>query len=547
VDVTNLSRRDLLKGGAIAGAGLASSALLPGPLLRALAGAPACGKLSDIEHIVILIQENRSFDHYFGRYKGVRGFDDTSVNRSVFSQHYGAGLEPLTMPNPLLPFHLDTAITLPPHAGECTNDIDHQWIGQHHTWNGGANDRWMSSHIATNGPTGAPVTMGYYEGSPRRDHSGDVDLYWALADNFTILDNYYCSTIGGTDINRLHSISGTMDPDGWDGGLQFIDTQVSKRANFAGALGKKGKWVPYPEVLSRHGVSWKVYSTPSGTAGDNVLGYFKDFTNPTSPLFLQAFGNQAFPVDFLTQFRTDCLLGQLPSVSWLLADLLDTEHAPAPIEWGQDIVHQVLSCMVDTGIWSKTALIITWDENGGFFDHVSPPVAPTGTPGEYLAHDTAAGDSGGILGPIGLGFRVPAIVVSPFSRNPNPSGKPLVCSDPFDHTSLIRLIESRFGVPIPNRDPSTQTPGLSPWRRAAVGDMTSAFNFAAAPNHSAPKLPATSHLDPRVLAECITTGEFGSLASQTAPIAQGYPVPTVAHMPTQEQPPGYSIRPSGPC
>jgi phospholipase C len=531
----------------MAGAGLASSALLPGSLLRALASAPACGKLSDIEHIVVLIQENRSFDHYFGRYKGVRGFSDPTAHPSVFRQAYGAGLEAATVPNPLLPFHIDTAITLPPHAGECTNDIDHQWVGQHNTWHNGALDNWMSSHIATNGPAQGLVTMGYYQGSPARDHSGDVDLYWALADNYTILDNYYCSTIGGTDINRLHSITGTMDPDGWDGGLQFIDTQVANRANFVGSFGKKGKWVPYPEVLSQHGVSWKVYSTPDGTIGDNVLIYFNDFVNPASPLFLQAFGNQAFPVDFLTQFKTDCLLGQLPKVSWLLADLLDSEHAPAPIEWGQDVVHQVLSSLVSSGLWSKTALIITWDENGGFFDHVAPPTAPVGTAGEHLAHDTAAGDSAGILGPIGLGFRVPALLVSPFSRNPNPSGKPLVCSDTFDHTSLLRLMETRFGVPIPNRDPDKQIPGLSKWRRKKVGDMTSAFNFAAAPNASAPRLPATNRLDPRVLLECITTGEVGSLDATTAPIAQGYPVPPIASMPSQEKPPNYRITPSGPC
>lgn len=514
----------------------------PMALMKALAWS-GCSHLSDIEHVVILVQENRSFDHYFGRYKGVRGFDDNTINRSVFSQSYNRALEPLTVPDPLQPFHIDTKLTLLPHAGECTNDIDHQWLGQHQTWNGGALNNWMGSHIATNGASQGLLTMGYYEGSPTRNHTGDVDFYWALADNYTLLDNYYCSCIGGTDINRLYSVTGTMDPDGWDGGLQFVDTQVTKRANFLGAFGKKGKWVPYPEVLSAHGISWKIYSTADGHIGDNVLAYFKDFVNPLSPLFLQAFGSQAFPIDF----AADCLTGQLPQVTWLLADLIDTEHAPAPIEWGQDIVHTVLTALLNSGLWKKTAVIITWDENGGFFDHVAPPTPTTDPGGEFLAHATTAGDSGTVLGPIGLGFRVPALLVSPFSGNENPSGAPLVCSDAFDHTSLLRFLETRFNVPIPARDPVSQTPGLSPWRRGAVGDLTSAFNFSGGMNPQIPNLPITNRVDPRVLTECVIPLDIGSLDATTAPIAQGYPVPPVNHMPTQEHSPGPVKRPSGPC
>jgi phospholipase C len=519
-------------------------------LMRALAAtAPGCAPLSNIEHVIILIQENRSFDHYFGRYKGVRGFDDTSINRSVFAQSFSRSLEPIAVPDPLFPFHINTAVNTPPKPGECTNDIDHQWVGQHQYWDGGLLDNWASGHIAANGPTDAVITMGYYEGSPARDHTGDLDLYWALADNFTLCDNYYCSTIGGTDINRLYSVTGTIDPDGWDGGLQFVDTQVSNRPRYFGTFGTKGKWVPYPELLSRAGITWKVYSTPDGNVGDNILVYFKDFQGSANPQLIQnAFGQQAFPTDF----AADCLAGTLPKVSWLLANLPDTEHAPAAIEWGQDITHTVLTALFNSGLWAKTALFITWDENGGFFDHVAPPVPPAGTPGEFLAHDSTTGDTkdaGGtsILGPVGLGFRVPLLVVSPFSRNTTPTGPPMVSSDPFDHTSLLRFIETLFGVPIPNRDPSTQTPGLSPWRRLTVGDLTGAFNFSAGAITNVPTLPTTNRADPRVLTECIVTGTIGTLTAQTSQIAEGYPGPYSTAVPNQEPLTTPVQRPSGQC
>jgi phospholipase C len=544
------SRRDVLKSGVLAGAGLATG-FSPMALMRALAtGGSTCGQLTDIEHVIILIQENRSFDHYFGRYKGVRGFDDQTIDRAVFAQTYLRSDEPLTVPDPLFPFHIDTAVGVPPKPGECTNDLDHQWVGQHQTWDRGRLDNWMSGHITSNGAKDAVITMGYYQGSPARDHTGDVDLYWALADNFTICDNYYCSTIGGTDINRLYSITGTIDPDGWDGGLQFIDTQVANRGNYFGTFGAKGKWVPYPELLSRSGISWKVYSTPDGNFGDNELLYFKDFQGSNPQLLQNAFGQQAFPTDF----AADCLAGTLPQVSWLLANLPDTEHAPAPIEWGQDITHTVLTALFNSGLWAKTALFITWDENGGFFDHVAPPVPPAGTPGEFLAHDSATGDTrdasgGSVLGPCGLGFRVPLLVVSPLSRNATPSGPPMVSSETFDHTSLIRFLETRFRVPIPDRDPSTQTPGLSAWRRHTVGDLTGAFNFAAGalPPLAATALPTTFRADPRVLAECVVTGTPGTLDAHTAQIAEGYPGPYSTSVPTQEPSPGRVKRPSGLC
>ncbi|MHB8719148.1 MAG: phospholipase C [Candidatus Dormibacteria bacterium] len=548
------SRRDVLKAGAALGGAAALSGVAPS-LLEAIAStSAACGSVKDITNVVIFIQENRAFDHYFGRYRGVRGFDDRSVRLSatddgtqVFAQSYPSGAIS-GAPNPLLPFHITTAPPAP-QQGECTNDVAHQWADQHAMWNGGHLDGWVRRHLSSDpGGSGrfAAITMGYYEGSPARDHSGDVDLYWALADNFTICDAYHCSVIGGTDINRLYSVTGTCDPDAWDGGCQFLDTKTGTIQAPGADLGTAGKWRPYPELLSAAGVTWKVYGTPDAHAGDNVLRYFPQYrpAGGNSALAANAFGSNAFPADF----TADALAGRLPQVSWVLGSLVDSEHAPGPVEWGQDDAAKVVGALLQSPQWPGTALIITYDENGGFFDHVPPPVPANGTAGEYLnvakLSSTARTEAAGFAtNPIGLGFRVPALIISPFSRNPNPSAGPLVCSDTFDHTSTLRFLETVFGVPLPRRDPATTTPGLSAWRESATGDLTSAFNFAAVPDTSAPTLPTTNRADPRVLAECPTTA--GTLASSS--FSAGYPVPATASMPAQETFTGAVRRPSGPC
>src|ERR1700758_5099295 len=141
--------------------------------------------------------------------------------------------------------------------------------------------------------------------------------------------------------------------------------------------------------------------------------------------------------------------------------------------------------------WAKTAMFVTYDENGGFFDHVPPVTAPPGTPGEYITApavpDPTVVGSPPILGPIGLGFRVPMLVISPFSRGG------FVSSDLFDHTSVLRFLETRFGAEVPN---------LSAWRPPAFGDPTSAFNFSK-PDQSVPVLPSTLPAIPETLAECV--------------------------------------------
>jgi phospholipase C len=508
---SGLTRREVLRAGAAAGAlvGLERASHMK-VIERALAAAPAataCHGLSDIEHVVIFINENRSFDQYFGGYKGVRGFGDRH-GPNVFAQSY-PGPAGVPYGGRLLPFHFDTAL---PHNGECVNDVSHEWGATHRVWNGGAMDKWLEVHLQENGQRDGPNTMGYYQRS-------DIPFYHALADAFTLCDNYFCSLLGPTDPNRLYSMTGTIDPDGKAGG-PHLKTLVTDRPSKRGAF----SWTTYPEQLETGGISWKIYATPDGNAGDNILPYFKQYnSNPT-------LAAKAFAPSFPAEFQADCAAGTLPQVSWVLGPLVDTEHPPAPVTFGEVVVAQVLDAITSNpALWAKTALFVTYDENGGFFDHVPPPVAPPGTPGEYLTVSTLPAEAQGIRGPIGLGPRVPTLVVSPFARGG------LVCSDAFDHTSMLRFLETRFGPEVPN---------LTAWRRSVTGDMTSAFHFAH-PDASVPSLPKPNRADPRVLGSDCPTQAPGT-GSDSFPTVVGYQLPPPPQtMPGQD--PGAARRPSGLC
>jgi len=426
-------------------------------LAQASAAAPKRGKLEDIEHVVFLMQENRSFDHYFGTLAGVRGFGDKH-DRGVFFQKDASG-------KTVHPFRLG--------KDECFPDLTHDWGPQHQSWDGGKMDGFLRAHDATDKPGVGPETMGYYRRS-------DIPFYYALADAFTICDAYHCSVIGPTDPNRLYFMSGMIDPDGAHGG-PLVQTNLTGRNGVF-------SWTTMPERLSAHGVSWKVYTdTSSGSGGilDNVLTYFKQYSagSKLAKLGLEP----TFPQDFLS----DVAHGRLPHVSWLCPSIFSSEHPGyASALGGEGVVRQVLEALVShPKVWRKTALFINWDENGGFFDHVKPPTPPPGTKGEYLTVSTLPDSAKGVRGPIGLGFRVPMLVVSPFSRGG------LVCSDTFDHTSTLRFLEARFGVEVPN---------LSAWRRKTCGDLTAAFDFASPPSFGRPRLP---NVNVDGLAKCSTTSE----------------------------------------
>ncbi len=525
-----LTRRQLMERLGMVGAGafVSQSALawLSGPswasvIERAARTKPAGSDLGAVEHIVFLMLENRSYDHYFGAYPRGRGFDDHRRHSlGVFAQDYPGGSD-VVPKYKLLPFHL------PGNQGlEVTEDLTHDWGPMHECWNHGKMNRWVEVHTQPQweGPKGA-LTMGYYK-------RAQLPFHWALADHFTLGDAYHCSILGPTHPNRLMATSGTIDPSGRHGG-PVVATSPTADTQW------NCTWTTVQELLEDAGVSWKVY-TPSNLgvparyasltkyltwdptlydptvmsnleASDNVLPYFKAFQQPGTPLFRKAF-KQTFPNDFAADLKS----GRFPQVSWIIPPLGFDEHPSSSPTNGQWFVSMVLRELTSNHkVWSKTALFIMYDENDGWFDHVPPPTAPRGTRGEYLTTSQfPAGepkpDTLGINGPLGLGVRVPLLVVSPFSRGGH------IASEVFDHTSQLKLIAKRFGVEIPN---------VSAWRRKTVGDLTSTL-FKSRPDTRVPKLPKTSIV-------FATSGPASYTSQWTEKGGFGPSIPTKQRMPNQ--------------
>ncbi|HXQ61521.1 MAG TPA: alkaline phosphatase family protein, partial [Acidimicrobiales bacterium] len=419
----------------------------------------------------------------------------------------GVGADPAGY---LEPFHL---VSDPPlEDGQTTNDISHSWGPQHTSWNGGAMDGFVTTHLAADGVDNGFVTMGYFTRQ-------DLAFYYALADAFTICDGYHCSVLGPTDPNRVMSISATLDPAGTAGG-PVLETYTSDRQSHYGTF----TWETMPEALAEAGVSWKVYNDPTSLLELSPFPYFKTFWEPSTPAEV-ALAAQALSPVYPSSFQADVAAGTLPQVSWIMPPLAECEHPAAPPEYGEYLVAEILDTLVSNpDVWAQTVFFIVYDENGGFFDHVPPPAPPVGTEGEYLTVDPLPAAASGIAGPVGLGFRVPCLVVSPFSRGG------YFCSETFDHTSVLRFLETRFGVAVPN---------LSGWRRGVTGDLTRALAFKRPPDVTVPGLPATSLGDTSVAEQAVVNALAGT-EDEGVP----YPPPTSnvtprqAHAPARRHVPG---------
>jgi phospholipase C len=496
----------LATGGAavLAAAGRGDTARAGAAIARAAAATkPAGSDLGAIEHVIFFMQENRSFDHYYGTYPGVRGFNDhPKGSLGAFAQDWPGGRD-----RTLLPFHLDSSQTI----GEATKDLSHSWQAEHLSRGNGTNDAFVRTHVQADfeGPEHGVLTMGYYE-------RADLPFYYALADAFTIGDNYHCSVLGPTHPNRLMALSGTVDPTGQAGG-PVLETSGSPDVIYS------ARWDTMPEVLEDAGVSWKVYN-PTGTIyepaffeqhgllSDAILPYFAQYKSPSSALYQKAFLPQ-YPSDF----AADVASGQLPAVSWIIPPAGYDEHPSAPPALGEWFTSQVLATLTSNPeVWSKTVMFHMYDENDGFFDHVPPPVPPAGTKGEFLTQRTLPSDANGIRGPVGMSFRVPLLVISPFSRGGH------VASQVFDHTSQLRFLEERFGVRAPN---------ISAWRRKTAGDLTSTLR----PGHADSSVPALPSTAGDTIADVQARGITETVILNLQPDMPVYPVPAPQEMPQQER------------
>ena len=458
----------------------AISASFPASIARALE-IPAHNdhrSIEDVEHIVVLMQENRSFDHYFGTLQGVRGYGDPRAVRlpngdSVWNQPDGSG-------GYVLPFHPDVS-----DAGLIfVEDLAHDWNTTHDAFNNGVSDQWVVQKGTT--------SMVHLK---RRD----IPFHYALADAFTICDDYHCSLLGPTDPNRYHMWTGWVGNDG-SGGGPVID-------NAEAGYG----WSTYPERLTAAGISWKVYQDIGdgldgpdywgwtsnayiGNYGDNSLLYFHQYQNaaPGSPLYQAARSGTDIKVsgNLVDMFREDVLANKLPQVSYIVAPEAYTEHPNWPANYGAWYISQFLDALTaNPAVWSKTVLFLTWDENDGFFDHIVPPTPPQsraqGISTVPITNEIFPGNSEYEAGPYGIGVRVPMLVISPWSKGG------YVNSELFDHTSIIRFMEARYA----DGNPELIETNITPWRRAVAGDLTSAFDFRN-PNSKVVPLPGTASYAP---------------------------------------------------
>ncbi len=245
------------------------------------------GTIQDVKHVVILMQENRSFDHYFGTLKGVRGFGDRNVlvtenGTNVFYQRKGLRM--------VAPF---------PALTQCVDDVDHSESSGEEARNSGWWDRWLDAKSL-----GA---MSYYT-------RADMPFYYGLADAYTICDSYYCSVMGPTFPNRLYLFTGMVDPKGTGGGPVYENDVPTNGYT----------WTTYPERLEKAGVSWRVYRPPGDWFGD-ALAWFKQFraAERGTPLYDRG---MAIVPDVVEAFRHDVTNGTLPAVSWIIPTGTASEH-----------------------------------------------------------------------------------------------------------------------------------------------------------------------------------------------------------------------------
>ncbi|GIG56134.1 phospholipase C, phosphocholine-specific [Longispora fulva] len=465
-----------------------------------MAMAAPTGGLEIIEHVVILTQENRSFDHYYGSMRGVRGFaDPTAVTlptgRSVFHQPDGTGY--------VLPY---------PVNDQFMQGTDHGWATGHQAWNQGRHDAW----VARKGKR--TMTTHRREALP---------FYYALADAFTICDAYHCSEMGPTNPNRTFL---------WTGKVGYEPGSTTVRATGNAPYGNAGHtgytWTTYPERLQAAGKSWRVYQEWDNYT-DNPIEFFKTFVDIAAKALAQTTYTkvEAFygallaatpsvqttmlanlaagvatlsaaervlydrglrrerPDQVLAAFGADVAANQLPAVSWIVAPETRCEHPDWGPNSGAEFTKQLLDKLASNPtVWNKTVVFLNYDENDGFFDHIPPPVPPLVGDGSDGVTSVPVGDeiADDDNEPIGLGSRVPMIVVSPWSRGGN------VCSQVFDHTSVLQFLEKWTQVAEPN---------ISAWRRAVCGDLTATLDLTTA-TVAYPSLPTPvptsgpAHTDP---------------------------------------------------
>ena len=444
------------------------------------------GTVQDVAHVVILTQENRSFDHYFGTMRGVRGYGDRfaipapplphAPDRTVFVQpNEFANADPAL----IAPFRLDTTTDFRLYRPTGT---PHGFVEGQAGWDNGRMGAWP--HAKRN------HAMAHFTRE-------DLPFQYALADAFTLCDAYHCAMHLCTNPNRLYIWTGTHDPQAKAGGPAIdngYDTLGADPLKHGGY-----NWMTYPERLMAAGIGFQIYQDMADNFSDNPLVGFQRYraAQQANDGAEAQLAGRTIATRSLDHLRQDVMGGKLPEVSWIVAPGAHSEHpgASTPLQ-GADYTARVLDALTaNPEVWAKTVLLINFDENDGLFDHMPPPAPPARigdrtlggstipADDEYHVHSQNEDDAAYIGRPYGLGMRVPMYVVSPWSKGGH------VASEVFDHTSVIRFLETRFGVHEPN---------ISAWRRSVCGDLMSCFDFSAPDTATfMAALPATAPLATR--------------------------------------------------
>ena len=465
-----LSRRRFLQYTGLGAAAAAAAGISGGPAAAAVHGSSAASKalpkgwsgtIADVKHVVILMQENRSFDHYFGTLRGVRGFGDKQAltyqnGTTVFQQPD----KTRTDLGYLLPYNL---------TDQTDGDLDHGWVGDHEAWNGGLWNNWV--------PAKTEETMGYFT-------RNEIPFQYALADAFTICDGYHQAIMAPTSPNRMYFWTGTSS--GWTSNPDDYTVDFGPDTGTA-------EVTTYPELLQKAGISWQVYTNDQvgdsgsypdyflGDYGDNPLWFYQQYntTNSTqggtgvlasrgavTPWQTDAGAppiSETHAAYVLSSFISDVKTNKLPQVSWIVAPAGYCEHPSYTPDYGAHYVNTVLQTLFSNpDLWQNTALFITYDEHDGFFDHQLPPFPGASVTDEYID---------GL--PIGPGTRVPMLICSPWTRGG------YVDSNVYDHTSMLQFLAAWTGAKPAN---------VTPWRTSVTGDLTTAFDFKH-PDFSIPKVP----------------------------------------------------------
>ncbi|KAF3920305.1 hypothetical protein AA313_de0209793 [Arthrobotrys entomopaga] len=424
----------------------------------------AAGSLKDINHVVLFMQENRAFDHYFGTMAGVRGFYDPNVQvnsngRSVFYQDV---INTKSTPaDYLLPWHINYLGGVWSQGGtQCMAAGSNGWTENHAALNGGQNNRWVLNNTA------------YSWGHFQRE---DIPVQFALAEGWTVGDMYQESVIASTDPNRIYWASGSINvpgsPQTPDQGGMMIDNRETPGCEGANLNCWPMKWKTVAEYWQDAGVTWQVYQN-TDNFDDNPLHWFEQFQNAPTDSDL---ANRGVSFKYnLDKFYADAAAGTLPQVSYIIGPAQLSEHAPYLPSDGGWLQQQVTNAVINGKSYNDTVLIISYDETGGWGDHVTPYHSPEGTPGEWVKDPY--GDFGQVY--TGPGFRLPFYIISPWTRGGN------VFTEHADHTSQIMFVEQWLGAKGYNVT-SSQIPT---WRRAHMSNLVNAFDFSAK-DMSLPTIP----------------------------------------------------------